>query len=81
MYKKSFHGTCYLTMLIVVASLDGLKKSEIEMKPNQAYETVTRAQPAAKIHTEPCSAYGVAAHATQVHVEPDYENVVQVHHH
>ena len=44
-------------------SLDGLKKCEIEMKPNQAYETVTRAQPAAKIHTEPCSAYGVAAHA------------------
>ena len=81
MYKKSFHGTCYLTMFIVVASLDGLKKSEIEMKPNQAYEIVTRAQPAAKIHTEPCSAYGVAAHATQVHVEPDYENVVQVHHH
>ena len=81
MYKKSFHGTCCLTMFIVVASLDGLKKSEIEMKPNQAYETVTRAHPAAKIHTEPCSAYGVAAHATQVHVEPDYENVVQVHHH
>ena len=51
-------------MFIVVASLDGLKKSEIEMKPNQAYETVTRAQPATKIHTEPCSAYGVAAHAT-----------------
>ena len=64
MYKKSFHGTCYPTMFIVVASLDGLKKSEIEMKPNQAYETVTRAQPATKIHTEPCSAYGVAAHAS-----------------
>ena len=61
-------------------SLDGLKKSEIEMKPNQAYETVTRAQPATKIHTEPCSAYGVAAHVTQVHNEPDYEDVVQVYH-
>ena len=50
-------------MFIVVTSLDGLKKSEIEMKPNQAYETVTRPQP-----------------ATQVHTEPDYEDVVQVYH-
>ena len=50
-------------MFTVVTSLDGLKKSEIEMKPNQAYETVTRPQP-----------------ATQVHTEPDYEDVVQVYH-
>ena len=49
-------------MFIVVASLDGLKKSEIEMKPNQAYEMVARPQP-----------------AIQVNVEPDYEDVAQVH--
>ena len=49
----------HLLSYIVVTSLDGLKKNEIEMKPNQAYETVTRPQP-----------------ATQVHVEPDYEDVV-----
>ena len=63
MCKKSFHCICYLTMFIVVTSLDGLKKTEIEMKPNQAYESVTRPQP-----------------ATQVHIEPDYEDVVQVYH-
>ena len=63
MYKTSFQGIHYLTMFIVVMSVDGLKKREIEMKPNQAYETVTRPQP-----------------ATQVHVEPVYEDVVQVYH-
>ena len=61
--KKFFHDTRYLTMLLIVMSLGTLKKSEIEMKPNQAYETVVRPQP-----------------ATQVHVEPDYEDVTQVHH-
>ena len=44
-------------------SLGTLKKSEIEMKPNQAYEMVARPQP-----------------AIQVNVEPDYEDVAQVHH-
>ena len=39
-------------MFIVVTSVDGLKKSEIEMKPNQAYETVTRPRPATQVHTE-----------------------------
>ena len=33
------------------------------MKPNQAYETVTRAQPATQIHTEPCPAYEVVLQA------------------
>ena len=50
-------------MFIVVISVDSLKKTEIEMKPNQVYETVARPHP-----------------ATQVHVEPDYEDVVQVYH-
>ena len=50
-------------MLPIVMSLGNLKKSEIAMKPNQAYETVVRAQPAAQVHTE-----------------PDYEDVAQVHH-
>ena len=45
-------------------SPDNLKKrvTEIEMKPNQAYETVTRPQPATQVHTEPCAAYGVVVH-------------------
>ena len=45
-------------------SPDNLKKcvTEIEMKPNQAYETVTRRQPARQVHTEPCAAYGVVVH-------------------
>lgn len=50
-------------MLPIVMSLGNLKKSEIVMKPNQAYETVVRPQPAAQVHTE-----------------PDYEDVAQVHH-
>ena len=33
------------------------------MKPNQAYETVTRAQSATQLHTEPCPAYEIVAHA------------------
>ena len=39
---------------------------EIEMKPNQAYETVTLPSPsgpATKVHTKPCPAYEVVAHA------------------
>jgi len=44
-------------------SLGTLKKREIEMKPNQAYETVVRPQP-----------------AVRVNVEPDYEDIAQVHH-
>ena len=44
---------------------DNLKKhvTEIEMKPNEAYETVTRPQPATRVHTEPCAAYGVVVQA------------------
>ena len=41
---------------------DKLKKHEIEMKPNQAYETVTRPRPATQVHTKPCPAYGVVVH-------------------
>ena len=44
---------------------DNLKKhvTEIEMKLNQAYETVTGPQSATQLHTEPCAAYGVAVQA------------------
>ena len=44
---------------------DNLKKhvTEIEMKPNEAYEMVTRPQPATQVHTEPCAAYGVVVQA------------------
>ena len=51
----------FITFLM---SPDNLKKcvTEIEMKPNQAYETVTRPQPARQVHTEPCAAYGVVVH-------------------
>ena len=37
--------------------------TEIEMKPNQAYETVTRPQSETQVHTEPCAAYGVVVQA------------------
>ena len=41
-----------------------LKKHEIEIKANQAYETVTKAsssKSARQVHIEPCPAYGVVA--------------------
>ena len=47
-------------------SPDKLKKREIEMKPNQAYETVTLPSPSrceTQVHTEPCPAYEVVVHA------------------
>ena len=44
---------------------DKLKRTEIEMTPNQAYETVTRPQPATQVHTEPCPAYEMVAHTHQ----------------
>ena len=36
-------------------STDKLKTCEVEMKPNQAYETVSG--PATQVYTEPCPAY------------------------
>ena len=51
-------------LLLMLHSPDKLKKrEEIEMKPNQAYETVVRAQPKTEVHTEPCPAYEVVVHA------------------
>ena len=47
-------------------SPDKVKKREIEMKPNQAYETVSLPCPsksATKVHTEPCPAYEVVVHS------------------
>ena len=46
-------------------SLDKLKKCEVEMKPNQAYETITRPQPATQVHTKPCPAYEIVVQAHQ----------------
>ena len=45
---------------------DKLKKNEIEMKPNLAYETVSLPhpfKPATQIHTKPCPAYEVTVQA------------------
>ena len=47
-------------------SPDKVKKREIEMKPNQAYETVSLpspSQPATQVHTKPCPAYEVVVQA------------------
>jgi len=49
LYKTHFLSLCP----------DNLKKTKIKMKPNQAYETITRPQSATQVHTEPCVAYGV----------------------
>ena len=38
------------------------------MKLNQEYETVTRTRPKTEVHTEPCPAYEVVAHAHQLNV-------------
>ena len=45
---------------------DKLKRNEIEMKPNLAYETVSLphpSKPATQIHTKPCPAYEVTVQA------------------
>jgi len=49
-----------LVCILLLISAEKLKKCEIEMQPNQAYETVSRPCPsksATQIHTEPCPAY------------------------
>ena len=38
-------------------STDKLKTCEVDMKPNQAYEAVSKPCPATQIPTEPCPAY------------------------
>ena len=48
-----------LVYISLIISAEKLKK-EIEMRPNQAYETVSRPRPsgsATQIHTERCVAY------------------------
>ena len=45
---------------------DKLKKREMEMKPNPAYETVTLPSPSRRetqVHTKPCPAYEVVVQA------------------
>ena len=47
-------------------SLDKVKKREIEMKPNLAYETVglpSSSRSTTQVHTEPCPAYEVVVQA------------------
>ena len=47
-------------------STDKLKTCEIEMKPNQAYETVSLPNPSqssTQVHTKPCPAYEVVVQA------------------
>ena len=68
-HKKSIHGTMYqyfTSSSLLVMSPDKVKKREIEMKPNQAYETVSLPCPsksATQVHTEPCPAYEVVVHS------------------
>ena len=52
--------------VLLLMSPDEVKKREIEMKPNQAYETVTlpsSPRPATQVHTKPCPAYEVVVQA------------------
>ena len=65
--KKSFYGTVYFVLSFsMFASIlmfpDEVKNGEIEMKPNQAYETVSLpspSKPATQVSTKPCPAYEV----------------------
>ena len=64
------HVFSWYSVLYIIFQLspDKVKNSEIEMKPNRAYETVTLPYPSrstTQVHTEPC---------------PAYEYVVQAHH-
>ena len=65
-HKKCFHGTSlylltsFISLYLLLKSAEKLKKCEIEMRPNQAYETVSGPRPsksATQIHTERCIAY------------------------
>ena len=50
----------YFVFILLLKCAEKLKKCEIEMRPNQAYETVSKPCPsksATQIHTEPCPAY------------------------
>jgi len=53
-------------IVVLLMSPDKVKKREIEMKPNQAYETVTLPSSSrceTQVHTEPCPAYEVVVQA------------------
>ena len=65
------HGTMYWyltsssSFILLLMSPDKVKKREIEMKPNQAYETVilpSHSRSATQVYTEPCPAYEVVVH-------------------
>ena len=52
-------------IVVLLMSPDKVKR-EIEMKPNQAYETVTLPSPSrceTQVHTKPCPAYEVVVQA------------------
>ena len=52
--------------VVLLMSPDKLKKREIKMKPNQAYETVTlpsSSRHETQVHTKPCPAYEVVVQA------------------
>ena len=54
MIQCTSHHLLNFSILLLI-SLD----REEKMKPNKAYETVTRPQSAEQVHTEPCPAYEV----------------------
>jgi len=56
----------YANFVLLLMSADKVKKREIEMKPNLAYETVSLPCPSrceTQAHTMPCPAYEVVVHA------------------
>ena len=56
----------YLSECLLLMFPDEVKNSEIEMKPNQAYETVSLPHPSrstTQVHIEPCPAYEVVVQA------------------
>ena len=64
--KKSFYAVqfilYYLSLCLLLMFPDEVKNGEIEMKPNQAYETVSLpnpSKPATQVSTKPCPAYEV----------------------
>ena len=76
-HYKYLHTYVYPSMLrvyiisssnfvVLLMSPDKLKKGEIEMKLNQAYETVTLPSSSrceTQVHTKPCPAYEVVVQA------------------
>ena len=65
MVQCTSHHLPTFSILLLIPP-EKFKKGEIEMKPNQAYETVSLpgpSMPATQVHTKPCVAYEGVVHA------------------